>query len=151
MKIGIASDHNGFELKKNIITILSNKYEIVDCGNTIYDKNDDYPVYAFNLARRVSKKEVNFGLAICGSGIGISIACNKVKNIRCAKVENINEAKYTRIDNDANIVAISSNTSLIDAVNILETFINTPFSNEERHQRRINMIIKYENGEYNEL
>lgn len=76
--------------------------------------------------------------------IGISIACNKVKGIRCAKVSNELEAKYTRNDNDANIVALSSEVPFEKALEIVKVFINTPFSKEERHQRRIEKLIKYE-------
>ena len=84
------------------------------------------------------------GIAICGSGIGISIACNKVKNIRCAKVSNKEEAYYTRNDNDANVVAFSAKTEKETAFEIVRTFMSTPFSNEERHQRRIDKIKAYE-------
>ena len=84
------------------------------------------------------------GIAICGSGIGISIACNKVKGIRCAKVSTEEEAKYTRNDNDSNIVALSAAIGEEEALKIVKTFLETPFSNDERHKRRINKIRKYE-------
>ena len=87
---------------------------------------------------------MDFGIAICGSGIGISIACNKVKGIRCAKVSEIEEAKYTRNDNNSNIVALSADIEENKALQIVKTFIETPFSAEERHKRRIEKISKYE-------
>ena len=87
---------------------------------------------------------MDFGVAICGSGIGISIACNKVKGIRCAKVNNSEEAKITRIDNNSNVVAFGEKISLENALEIVETFINTDFSTEEKHHRRVNKIIDYE-------
>ena len=144
MKIGIACDHRGYKLKEKIKKeLLKRNYEIIDYG-TYSEESTDYPDYAFKLGENVRNKNVNFGIAICGSGIGISIACNKVKGIRCAKVVNSAEAKVTRLDNDANIVAFGEKTSIEDALNIVETFITTPFSNLEKHVRRINKIKKYE-------
>lgn len=144
MKIGIASDHRGYKLKEELKKeLLKRNYEIIDYG-TNSEESTDYPDYAFKLGENVCNKNVDFGVAICGSGIGISIACNKVKGIRCAKVVNSAEAKVTRLDNDANIVAFGEKTSLKDALNIVETFISTPFSNLEKHIRRINKITKYE-------
>lgn len=143
MKIGIASDHRGYELKNEIIKALKEKYNIIDYG-TNTNESVDYPDYAFVLGENVSNKNVDLGIAICGSGIGISIACNKVKGIRCAKVTTEEEAKITKIDNNANIIAFSSDTTLKNAINIIETFINTPFSNEPRHIKRIDKITKYE-------
>ncbi len=143
IKLGIASDHRGYILKEQIIDRLMNKYDITDCGTTSTE-SVDYPDFAFKLGNLVKDKDVDFGVAICGSGIGISIACNKVKNVRCAKVSNEEEAKVTRNDNDANIVAFSANISLDDALKIIDAFINTPFSREERHQKRIDKITRYE-------
>lgn len=143
IKIGIASDHRGYTLKEQIIDKLINKYDITDCGTTS-SESVDYPDFAFKLGNLVADKDVDFGIAICGSGIGISIACNKVKKVRCAKVSNKEEAKITRNDNDANIVAFSANISLKDALEIIDNFINTPFSNETRHQKRIDKITEYE-------
>lgn len=143
IKIGIASDHRGYILKGQIIDRLMDKYDITDCG-AYSEGSVDYPDYAFKLGNLVADKDVNFGIAICGSGIGISIACNKVKGVRCAKVSSSEEAEVTRNDNDANIVAFSASTSLDNALKIIDKFINTPFSNEERHQRRIDKITRYE-------
>lgn len=143
MKIGIVSDHRGYELKKQIINSLENQYQILDYG-TDTTESVDYPDYAFKIGEKINQKEVDFGVAICGSGIGISIACNKVKGIRCAKVSTEDEAYYTRNDNDSNIVAFSATTSLEEALKIIKKFVETPFSKEERHQRRINKIKEYE-------
>jgi len=146
MKIGIASDHRGYKLKEYLKNELTD-YEIVDYG-TNSEESTDYPDYAFKLGKAVVEKEVDFGVAICGSGIGISIACNKVKGVRCAKVTTSEEAMYTRNDNNSNIVAFGEKTTSEEALNIVKTFINTPFSNEEKHQRRIDKITKYEEGNY---
>lgn len=141
MKIAIANDHRGYNLKKYIIKHLKN-VEIVDLG-TDSDKSTDYPIYAFKLGEYVVKNKC-FGVAICGSGIGISIACNKVKGVRCAKVNFIKEAKVTREDNNSNIVAISGDINEERAIRIIETFINQEFKKEERHIKRINQINEYE-------
>ena len=144
MKIGCASDHRGYKLKKELINELKKEnYEIIDYG-TDSEESTDYPDYAFKLGESVAKKNVDFGVAICGSGIGISIACNKVKGIRCAKVSNKEEAEVTRIDNDSNIVAFGEKTSFDEAIAIVKTFINTESSDLEKHKRRINKIKEYE-------
>ena len=145
MKIGIASDHRGYNLKEQIKNV--SNYEIIDYG-TNSTESCDYPDYAYKLSQGVLNNEVDFGIAICGSGIGISIACNKVKGIRCAKVSTPEEATYTRNDNDSNIVAFSEQTDLQTALQIIDKFINTPFSNEEKHLRRINKIKEIEEGTY---
>ena len=148
MKIGIASDHRGYDLKKDIIKYLEkNNIEVIDYGTNGKDLVD-YPDFGFKLGKSVSKKLCDFGIAICGSGIGISIACNKVKGIRCAHVNTIYEAYYTRRDNDANIVAIGERLSINKAIRIVETFINTPFSNIDRYIKRIDKINKFEDEHY---
>lgn len=144
MKIGIASDHRGYKLKEYLKEVLTNKnYEIVDFG-TNSKESTDYPDYAFALGEAVAKEDVQYGIAICGSGIGISIACNKVKGIRCAKVTTEKEAEITRIDNNSNIVAFGESISNEDALQIVEKFITTPASSEEKHIRRISKIKEYE-------
>lgn len=144
MKIGIANDHRGYELKQYLKERLQELgYEVLDYG-TFSTDSVDYPEYAFKLSTNVVEKNVDYGIAICGSGIGISIACNKVNGIRCAKVSNVEEAKYTRIDNDANIVALGEKIKKEEALEIVKTFIETPFSNLEKHIRRINAIKEYE-------
>lgn len=144
MKIGFASDHRGYKLKEELIDELKKEnYEIIDYG-TDSEESTDYPDYAFKLGENVVNKNVDFGVAICGSGIGISIACNKVKGIRCAKVSTKEEAEVTRIDNDSNIVAFGEKTSFAEALAIVKTFINTESSDLEKHKRRINKIKEYE-------
>ena len=145
MKLGIASDHRGYKLKEQIKNELD--IEIIDYG-TYSEESCDYPDFAFKLGEAVVNKEVDYGIAICGSGIGISIACNKVKGIRCAKVSNIEDARVTRIDNNSNIVAFKEDVPIDEALNIIYTFINTDFSEEEKHHRRVDKIIKYEEEHY---
>ena len=149
MKIAIANDHRGFELKTKVLAELGSKYDITDLG-TFSSDQADYTKYAFKLGEKVANKEFDRGILICGSGIGISMAANKVKGIRCAKVSSQEEAYYTRVDNDANVISFGEKMLLDDALEIIETFIRTEFSNLEKHNRRINDITMYENGEYHE-
>lgn len=146
MKLGIASDHRGYHLKEKIKNDLGD-IEIVDFG-TNSEESCDYPDYAFKLGEAVANNEVDYGIAICGSGIGISIACNKVKGVRCAKVSNREDARVTRIDNNSNIVAFKEDVPIDEALDIIYTFINTKFSDEEKHHRRVDKITKYEEEHY---
>lgn len=143
IKLGIASDHRGYILKEQIIDRLVEKYDITDCGTTS-NESVDYPDYAFKLGNLVADKDVDFGIAICGSGIGISIACNKVKGVRCAKVDNLEEVIATRNDNDSNIIAFGEKMPLDKALELIEKFITTPASQEEKHKRRREKIKEYE-------
>ena len=145
MRLGFASDHRGYKLKNELMKFFEGEYGLLDVG-TYSEESCDYPDYAKALCKKVLDKEVDFGVAICGSGIGISIACNKVKGIRCAKVDSVEDAVATRNDNDANIVAFGEKMEFAKAVEIIETFVNTPFSDLEKHNRRINKIKEIENA-----
>ena len=140
MKLAIANDHRGYDLKKYLVKHLKG-IEIIDLGSD--NTKSDYSLYGIKLGEYVVKNKC-FGLAICGSGIGISIACNKVKGVRCAKVDFIKEAKVTREDNNSNIVAISGDINKERALRIIEEFLNTEFKKEERHIKRIDQINEYE-------
>lgn len=144
MRIGIASDHRGVRLKKSLIEYLTKKgYEVFDYG-TNSEVSVDYPDYAFLIGEKVNEDEIDMGILICGTGIGMSIACNKVKNIRCAKVDTIQEAKFARLHNNANVITLSSYMSLIKMKDIIDVFLKTEFSNEERHIIRNNKIDNYD-------
>lgn len=143
MKLGITSDHRGYNLKEALVKELSKDYEIIDYGCTSTE-SVDYPDYAFKLGNSVASKEIDFGIAICGSGIGISIACNKVKGVRASRVLTLEDVIETRQDNDANIICLNENMSLSESYNLIINFITTPFSNQERHLRRLNKIKQYE-------
>ena len=137
MKIGISCDHRGYLLKTKLIPYLQKKgYEVEDYGTDSTD-SVDYPDFGILLGEKVRDHEVDFGIAICGSGIGISIACNKVKGVRCAKVNNTKEARLCRIDNNEKMF-------LFEAKDIIDTFLTTPYQEVERFQRRIDKITKYE-------
>lgn len=139
--IAIGCDHGGYELKQEIIEYLkSNNLEYKDYG--CYDTSSvDYPEYAKKVAHAVADGEAEKGILICGTGIGISIAANKVKGIRAALCHDCFSAQATREHNDANIVAMGARVIGPGlAVKIVDTFLNTPFSNDERHIRRISQI-----------
>jgi len=146
MKIAIGSDHRGYELKTKIISYLKDQnYEVYDCG-TNSTENVDYTTYAFKVGESVIKSEANYGIVICGTGIGISIACNKVKGVRCAKVDTIKEAELTRRDNDANVLALNGTMPIENAKAIVLTFLTTEFSHIDRYVRRLSQIAEYENN-----
>ena len=150
MIIGIANDHNGVNLKNEIVTLLTQSgYKVKNYG-TDTEESVDYPLYAFKIGEAINKKEIEtqeeLAEELKKSGFEVTQA-NKVKNIRCAKVENEEEAFLTRSHNDSNILALNDSKSIEEVKKIIMKFIETPFSNEERHQRRINMINNY-NNEY---
>lgn len=143
MKIGIASDHHGIDVRKKLVEYLKKSgYEVVDFGpdTTI---NIDYPEYAFKVAKAISNKELDCGILMCGTGIGMSIAANKVKGIRCARICSVSDARLCKEHNNANIIAFSANLRLELQKNMIKTFLNTESSKEERHIRRVNMIDNY--------
>ena len=143
MKIAIATDHHGVKVKEELIKYLNqNGYEVFDYG-TNDDTMVDYPEYAFKVGEAVSKKIIDYGILLCGTGIGMSIACNKVRGVRCAKVCSIEEAKLSREHNNANALALSSKMSIHEMEEIINVFLCTGFLGE-RHLRRINKIRDYE-------
>ena len=148
MNIGFASDHRGFKLKNDLIKYFKeNGYNVVDYGTDSED-SCDYVDYAYKLGQGILSNEVEFGVAICGTGIGMSIALNKIRGIYCAKVSNSDEAMHTRIDNNTNCIAIGEKMPLNNAIMAIETFITTEYSYLEKHNRRINKIKDIEKGIY---
>ena len=144
----MASDHRGYPLKEELKTFF-NQENIITIDVGTYSKEPvDYPDFAFILGENVVKKRVDFGVAMCGSGAGMTIACNKVKGIRCAKADSVRDAKYSRLDNDANILALSGRMPKYKALDILDTFISTEHKEVERHDRRIKKITDYEEEHY---
>lgn len=139
--IAIGSDHGGFELKKEIMAHLDARgLEYKDFG-TYSDASCDYPVYGKAVAKAVASGECERGIIICGTGIGISIAANKVHGIRAALCGDCFSAEATRQHNDANVLALGARVVGPGlALKIVDTFLDTPFSNSERHIRRIEMI-----------
>ena len=139
--IAIGSDHGGYELKNEIMEHLKGRnIEFIDCGT--YSKDScDYPDYAKAVAEKILTNEAENGILICGTGIGISIAANKIKGIRAALCHDCFSAEATKEHNNANILALGARVVGPGlALKIVDTFIDTPFSNDERHIRRINKI-----------
>ena len=138
--IAIASDHAGFELKEHVISHFScDKYKIIDLGTNSTD-SVDYPIYGHKLAEHVASDKSQFGIAICGSGIGISIAANRNKKIRAALCSNQEHAELSRKHNDANIIALGARfTNNQEAIIYIETFLNTEFDGG-RHKLRVDKL-----------
>ena len=140
MKLAIATDHNGVNEKKEIISFLVNQgFEVLDLSqdNTSID---DYPDFAKRVCEAVLSNQADLGILMCGTGIGMSIAANKFKGIRCAKVSNESEAILARQHNNANVIALSYKENINNLKIMIEKFVKTDFSNEERHIRRIEKI-----------
>ena len=139
--IALGCDHGGFELKQEVIQYLkANQIEYKDYG--CYDTASvDYPVYARKLAKAILDGETEKGILICGTGIGISIAANRIKGIRAALCSDCFSAQATREHNDANILCMGGRVVGAGlAIKIVDTFLHTEFSNDERHIRRIDLI-----------
>ena len=148
MKIYIASDHGGYELKKELVNYLQRKgYTIEDMGNKEDDPQDDYPDFILPLAEKVAKDMGAMGIILGRSGNGEAIAANKVKGIRAAVCLNVQMAKMAREHNDANILSLGADyLDLSTAKAIVDTFLETSFSTEEKHKRRMNKITSYESA-----
>ena len=145
MKISIGCDHSALELKDHVIRHLEKRgIEVIDRGT--YTKDScDYTDYGYMVAKDIQSGQVDRGIVICYTGIGMSIIANKVKGIRCALVGSKDAATLTREHNDTNCLALSAKyTGRALAFEIVDTWLNTEFSNNERHLRRINKITKYE-------
>ena len=139
--IAIGSDHGGFELKQEIIKHLTKKEIGFEDFGCFSEASCDYTDYGKAVAEAVASGKYEKGILICGTGIGISITANKIKGIRCALCSDCFSAEATREHNDANILALGGRVVGVGlALKIVDTFLNTPFSNEERHIRRISKI-----------
>lgn len=144
-KVALACDHGGFALKNAIYAHIKDRYEICDFGA---DRADpcDYPLFALKASRAVARGECDCAVLVCTTGIGMCIAANKVRGIRCALCTEPYTAKMTRMHNDAN--ALSLGAGIVGeklALEIVDTFLETEFTHEERHQRRIDQIAASEN------
>jgi len=143
MNIVITSDHAAFELKQKIVAYFSSRQiNIVDLGP--FDLNKvDYPDYAFLIGKEINTKKYDFGIALCGTGIGMSIACNKVKGIRAALIYSTTTARLAKEHNNANIICLGARvTSYRKAIKLINTFSSSTF--EPRHQKRLDKMSNYE-------
>ncbi|NMA05771.1 MAG: ribose 5-phosphate isomerase B [Acholeplasmataceae bacterium] len=141
MKVVIANDHGGYELKRHLLSYFEAKgIEVVNLG-TNSNESVDYPVYGESLAREVLKGEYDFGIAICGTGIGISMAVNKFQGIRAALIYDLNTAMLAKEHNNANVIVLGGRTlTNKKAEELIEAFMNSKF--EERHQHRLDLLGK---------
>jgi len=147
MKIGIAADHGGFELKNIVKSFLENKgFELKDFGAFELDTADDYPDFVIPLAKAVAAKEVIRGIAICGSGVGAAVAANKIAGVRAALINDHFSAHQGVEDDDMNIICLGGRvTAFAAAEELITAFLNAEYIGAERHQRRLDKITKLEN------
>ena len=145
MKIAIGCDHGALDLKNKVIAHLTAKgYEMVNFGTDTLD-SCDYPDFAGPAAKAVASGECDKGIVLCTTGIGVSITANKVKGIRCALLSDVMSARMTRQHNDTNMMAIGAGVvGEMLALEILDTWLGTEFSHNERHQRRIDKVMALE-------
>jgi len=146
MRVHIGSDHAGLELKNSLVDHLKNSgHDVVDHGPHEYDALDDYPVFCIPAAQGVANESGSFGIVLGGSGNGEQMAANKVKGIRAALVWSVETAKLAREHNDANVIAIGGRMHTIEVCKeLIDVFLATPFSNDERHVRRIGQVSNFE-------
>ena len=145
MKIAIGCDHGALDLKNTVVAHLEKKgYEVQDFGTYTLD-SCDYPDYAAQAARAVAEGACDKGIVLCTTGIGVSIAANKIKGIRCALLSDVMSARMTREHNDTNVMALGAGVvGQMLALEIVDTWLGTDFSYNERHQRRINKVMALE-------
>jgi ribose 5-phosphate isomerase B len=148
MRIYIGSDHAGFELKAAFVAHLTSAgHDVTDVGPAEYVAGDDYPPYCFDAAARTVADPGSLGVVIGGSGNGEQIAANKVAGVRAALAWSVDTATLGRQHNDANILSVGARMhSVEEAISFLDAFVDTPFSNDPRHQRRIDLVAAYETG-----
>ena len=148
MKIILAADHNGFELKEIISEILKNEgHTVIDAGPHSFDPLDDYPDYAKIMAESVSLGKSDRGIMICGSGVGASVAANKVKGVRAAMCHDLYSAHQGVEHDDLNVLCLGSRIIGSEvARELVMTFVNAKYTHEERHQRRLEKVLDMENN-----
>jgi len=142
MRLGIAADHGGFELKTRLMGLLETAgHEVVDFGADKLEPGDDYPDFVIPLAKAVSENEVDRGVAICGSGVGACVAANKIRGVRAALITDMFSAHQGVEDDDMNVMCLGGRvTGFALAWDLVTTFINARFKNDERFRRRLNKI-----------
>lgn len=147
MRVGVGADHGGFEMKEQLAKLLTTEgYEVVDFGNKVYDANDDYPDFAIPLARAVASGEVERGILVCGSGVGASIAANKVRGARAALCDEEFTARQGVEDDAMNIISFGGRTmGIAVAWDCAKSFLGAKFSGADRHRRRLAKVMQLEN------
>lgn len=145
MKIGIGNDHHGVKLKNKLVKYLTKKGHTIINYGTDTNVSVDYPDYAKKVGHEVAEGTIDFGILICKTGIGMSIACNRINGARCAKLTSIKETKLAKEHNNANVMAFAATTSSYRVKDMVDMFLKTKFSADERHERR---LLKVDNNEY---
>ena len=148
MKIGIASDHRGYETKKKIIKYLNKKNEVIDYG-TDTGVVVDFVDYAELLCKGLKKDKLDFGILICGTGIGMSIAANKIKGIMCAKIDNEEDAYYAKAHNNVNVISINAKKNILTIKDMIDKFMKTEYLNKPKYNNRIKKIKELEKSSKN--
>ncbi|MDP3997445.1 MAG: RpiB/LacA/LacB family sugar-phosphate isomerase [bacterium] len=146
MKVFLAADHRGFTLKEELKSWLEEEgREVVDLGAESLVEDDDYSQYGIKLGEAVEAEPGSFGVGVCGSGIGMAVAANKVRSVRTGLVHDVEIVKIGRSDDNMNVLALGADfISLEQAKEVVRVFLDTAFVNNERHQRRLNEISAYE-------
>jgi ribose 5-phosphate isomerase B len=149
MKIGIAADHGGYELKGIISAFLKNLgYELIDYGAYELDTKDDYPDFVIPLAIAIASKEVKRGIAICGSGVGASVAANKVSGVRAGLIHDHFSAHQGVEDDDMNMICLGGRvTGFMAAEELITAFLDAKFIGGERHKRRLKKVEALEHNQ----
>ena len=146
IRIGIAADHGGFELKEYLIKILlDNGFEVLDFGNTQLKQDDDYPDYVVPMARAVVNGELNRGIAVCGSGVGACVAINKISGMRACLINDVFSAHQGVEDDNMNVICLGGRVlGHALAWELVKTFLSAQFSGAERHRRRLAKVAELE-------
>lgn len=146
MKIIIGADHGGFDLKEYLKKYIAEMgFNIIDAGNNIYDAADDYPDFAIAVANKVANGEGERGIIICGSGVGASIAANKIKGVRAGLCHDTYSARQGVEHDDMNVLCLGARVIGIEtAAELVKSFLNARFSGEERHKRRLKKVLNLE-------
>lgn len=145
MRVGIAADHGGFELKKKLAGALASDYEVVDLGTHTLVLEDDYPDVVVPLAKAVARGEVERGVAICGSGVGASVAANKIPGVRAALITDVYSAHQGVEDDDMNVICLGGRVmGYALAWDLVQTFLKACFRGEERFRRRLEKVAAIE-------
>ncbi len=149
MKLYLGADHGGFELKQKLHGWLDQQgYVYEDCGAIEFDSEDDYPQYALAVAQKVAAEPQSRGILLCRSGGGMTIMANKVAGVRAVEATTVVAAAHAREHNNATIVTLSADwTDFSTICEILQTFVSTSFSSQERHHRRVSQIIAFEQSQ----
>jgi len=148
MKVGVGADHGGFEMKQQLVKLLAAAgHEVLDFGNKVYDADDDYPDFAIPLARAVASGAVERGVLLCGSGVGASVAANKVRGARAALCHDDFSARQGVEDDDLNILCFGGRTmGIAVAWDCAKSFLDARFSGADRHRRRLAKVTQLEDS-----